>query len=213
MHAAQPGHGVADDLAGVEPHIQRNLVVARPPGVQPPRRRADELVQPPLDVHVQVFQRGIPRKIAGLDFLLDAAQALDDGLRVFLADDALLCQHPGVGYRTGDVLVVQAAVVLNGNSVGGEVVGVFHTLQTIARQDWRLKGWGGMLVASQPRPDGFRVHVQIPDGIAPRLTRGGAFCYAPLSGPIRGQNAVVTNCRLRAHEGALLCSASLSRRN
>ena len=72
LDSPQPAHGLAGDLAGIKAHIQRNLVVARASGVQSPRRRADELVQPPLDVHVQVFQRGIPREIAGLYFLLDS---------------------------------------------------------------------------------------------------------------------------------------------
>ena len=63
LHATQPSHRLADYLTGVEAHIQRDLVIAGAPGVQAPCCRTNELVQPPLDVHVQVFQRGVPREV------------------------------------------------------------------------------------------------------------------------------------------------------
>ena len=93
----------------------------------PPSRRTDELVQAPLDVHVQVFQRSVPREIPGLDFLLDDGQTVNYGCGVFLTDDTLLRQHLRVGHRPGDVLPVQAAVIVDGDGVGGEVVCVVHT--------------------------------------------------------------------------------------
>ena len=117
LHPSQAGHGIGDDLAGVEAHVQGDLVVAGTSGVQPPGRRANEVVQAPLDVHVQVFESGIPREVATLDFLFDRPQSIYDGRRVLLGDDALPGKHTGVGQRPGDVLAVQAPVVVDGYGV------------------------------------------------------------------------------------------------
>ena len=55
------GMELADDLvdrvAHPEPEIGRHLVVARARRVQPPGGVADQLLQPRLDVHVDVFER------------------------------------------------------------------------------------------------------------------------------------------------------------
>ena len=79
--------------------------------------RADEVGEPPLDVHVQVFQSRIPRKIAVFDLILHRTQAGDNAVRVVPGDDALLRQHGGVSLGAGDVLAIQPAVVVNGNGV------------------------------------------------------------------------------------------------
>ena len=50
-----------------EPEIGRDLVVARARGMQPPRRRPDQLGEPALDVHVDVFERALELELAGLD--------------------------------------------------------------------------------------------------------------------------------------------------
>jgi len=52
---------VVDRVADPEPEIGRHLVVARARRVQPPGRLADDLRQPRLDIHVDVFER--PRKV------------------------------------------------------------------------------------------------------------------------------------------------------
>ena len=57
-----------DRVAHPEPEIERDLVVARARGVQPPGIRADDLGQPRLDVHVDVFERAREREAAALDF-------------------------------------------------------------------------------------------------------------------------------------------------
>ena len=44
-----------DRAAHPQPEIGRDLVVARARGMQAPRRRADQLGEPRLDVHVDVF--------------------------------------------------------------------------------------------------------------------------------------------------------------
>ena len=46
-----------DRVAHPEPEVGRHLVVARARGVQPPGRRPDQLGEPALDVHMDVFQR------------------------------------------------------------------------------------------------------------------------------------------------------------
>ena len=86
--------------------------------MQPSRCRADELVQSALYIHVQVFERSVPRELAVLDFPLDQLQAFDDCCCVLFANDALASQHTGVSHRSGDVLPVQPPVVMNGNGVG-----------------------------------------------------------------------------------------------
>jgi hypothetical protein len=55
--------GVAD----VEPEIGRHLVVARPCRVQPAGGRADQLGEPGLDVHVDVFELAGEDEAARLD--------------------------------------------------------------------------------------------------------------------------------------------------
>ena len=46
-----------DRVAHPEAEIDRDLVVARARGVQPAGRRADDLGEPALDVHMDVFER------------------------------------------------------------------------------------------------------------------------------------------------------------
>ena len=69
---------VADDFLHVQAHVDGDLVVARPRRVELPRRLADRLEQPPLDVHVDVFELGAPGELAGLDLFADGLQAVDD---------------------------------------------------------------------------------------------------------------------------------------
>ena len=40
----------------IEPEIDRNLIVARARRVQPPGRRAEEIGEPGLDIHMDVFE-------------------------------------------------------------------------------------------------------------------------------------------------------------
>ncbi len=58
---------LVDGIAHPEPEIGRDLVVARARGVQPPGGRPDQLRQPALDVHVNVFERAVEGKGSGLD--------------------------------------------------------------------------------------------------------------------------------------------------
>ena len=60
-----------DRLAHPEPEIGRDLVVARARRVQAPGRLADQLLEPRLDVHVDVLERGLELEVAALDFSRD----------------------------------------------------------------------------------------------------------------------------------------------
>ena len=82
---------------------------------------ANQLGQPPLNVHVQVFEGRIPGEIAGFNFGLDGLQSGDDGVRVRRRNNALAGQHPGVSHRTGNILPIQAAIVMNGYGVAAVV--------------------------------------------------------------------------------------------
>ena len=56
-----------DRIAHPQPEIGRHLVVARARGVQAAGRRADEIGQPALDVHMNVFERALEGESAALD--------------------------------------------------------------------------------------------------------------------------------------------------
>ena len=59
---------LVDRVADIEPEIGRDLIVARTGGVQPSRRRPDQLAEPALDIHVNVLERAleIERSLADL---------------------------------------------------------------------------------------------------------------------------------------------------
>ena len=52
---------LVDGVAHPQAEIGRHLIVARPRGVQPPRRRADQLGQAQFHIHMHVFQRSAGR--------------------------------------------------------------------------------------------------------------------------------------------------------
>ena len=54
-------------IAHPKPEIGCHLIVARPRRMQAPGGLANDLLQPRLDVHVNVFKRGREREIARLD--------------------------------------------------------------------------------------------------------------------------------------------------
>ena len=114
--------------------------------MQPSGRRAYELVQPVLDVHVQVFQGGVPGEITGLDLFPDPAKALDDQARVFSTDDALPGQHSGMHDGTRDVLLVEPLVVVNGYRVLAVIVHGGH----ISENHWDFPEFSAQRVQSQP---------------------------------------------------------------
>ncbi len=55
---------VVDRVAHPELEVGRDLVVARARGVQPPRRRADQVGEPRLHVHMDVLERPLEAELA-----------------------------------------------------------------------------------------------------------------------------------------------------
>ena len=66
-----------DDLLDIEPHVRGDLIVAGTGGMKLARHVADRLVQPALDIHVNVFEFLAPRKRLRLYCLAYAFQSLD----------------------------------------------------------------------------------------------------------------------------------------
>ena len=63
----QAGNGGIALVADPEAEIDRHLIVARPRGVQAACGFADDLFQPRLDVHVDVFEIGAEGEVSALD--------------------------------------------------------------------------------------------------------------------------------------------------
>ena len=63
----EPGLRPLNSLLDPEPKVERHLVVARAGRVKPASRRADQLGQPRLDVHVNVLEAGREFERALLD--------------------------------------------------------------------------------------------------------------------------------------------------
>ena len=70
--------------------------------------------QSSLDIHMYVFQVIAKDERALLDLIANGGERHNDTLGVLLRDDALLCQHSGVGNGAGDVLLIQALVAGDG---------------------------------------------------------------------------------------------------
>ena len=117
-----------DRVSHPKPEVERNLVVARARGVQPSRRRADDLGKPALDIHVNVFERAREGKGSRLDFAFDLSQTGGNGVGVGRLNDALLGEHCNMRLRAGNVLGGEFAVEVDrgvnlfhdGGRAGGE---------------------------------------------------------------------------------------------
>ena len=62
--------------------------------------------QPSFDVHVYVLELGLELKLPPFDFLPNGVEPFDYRYRLALGYYLLLCQHPGVGDASLDVLAV-----------------------------------------------------------------------------------------------------------
>ena len=60
-----------DRAAQPQPQIGRDLVIARPRGMEAPRRRPDQLGEPRFDIHVNVFEFGAEHEAAAFDLRPD----------------------------------------------------------------------------------------------------------------------------------------------
>ena len=99
-----------DRVAHPKPEVERDLVVARAGGVQPPGGGADDLGEPGLDIHMNVFERARERERPCLDFALDLGETLGDGVCVGGVDEALALEHRDMRLGPRDVLGGELAV-------------------------------------------------------------------------------------------------------
>ena len=113
LQSRQLGGNGIDRGAQVQADISGHLVVARAPGMQLLAGDPDQLRQPGLDVHVDIFQFHRPGEAAAGYFFLHLGQAALDICQLFLGKHARRAQHFGVGERAGDVLGGHAAVEID----------------------------------------------------------------------------------------------------
>ena len=97
-------------VSKVEGQVGGHLVVATAPGVEPPCHASHSLLEPRLDVHVNVFQRRIEAEFSRLDLRRQRLQALDQGLDICLRQQPDAPEHPRVGDGAPDVVAGQRLV-------------------------------------------------------------------------------------------------------
>ena len=105
---------LVERVAHPQPHVGRDLVVARAGGVQAAGGEADLVLEVGLDVHVDVFERPREREGPALDLALDLFQAGDDRRDIFLRQDAGLGQHGRMRQRAADILAPELLVEIDG---------------------------------------------------------------------------------------------------
>ena len=113
QRALQREHLVHRAVAGFsdpEAEIERDLVVTRPRCMQPAGRRADQFLEPLLDVEVNVLELVAVPERPVRDLSLDGGEPASDRRLVFGRDDALGSQHGDVRFRAGEILPGEALV-------------------------------------------------------------------------------------------------------
>ena len=85
-------HRLFAGIAHPQPEVSRDLVVARARRVQPSCRRADELAEPTLDGHVDVFEFEPLGNAVALIFGGDLVQPFEDCSSIGFGDDPLVAQ-------------------------------------------------------------------------------------------------------------------------
>ena len=89
-------------VANPEAHVCRHLIIPAPGGVQLLAGGTDFFNESSFDIHVDVFERGIPLEFTGVNFTLDGFEAT--------RDQAGLGQAFGVSDGAGNVLPVKSPV-------------------------------------------------------------------------------------------------------
>ncbi len=102
-----------DCRAQVQPHVGRDLVVARARGVQPLAGVADQRGEPLLDVAVHVLEIVRPLEAAGADLSADLREPRLDRRQVLGAQDFDRVQHARVRNRAFDVELGQPPVKID----------------------------------------------------------------------------------------------------
>ena len=108
------GDNDRDFLLHIQAGVHRHLVVPGAGGVQALARVPDALGEQGLNVHVDVLIVHGELHLVRLDVRQDGLQALHDLLYLMLLNDPLLAQHLGMGDGSGDVLLIQPGVKLDG---------------------------------------------------------------------------------------------------
>ena len=99
QHGAQQGRALTPGFEAVghkEAEGQAHLIVAAAASVQFFAHIAHKLGEACFNIHVHVFQLGLPHKVASFDFFAHTVQTVDQNPRLVLADDALTAQHAGM---------------------------------------------------------------------------------------------------------------------
>jgi hypothetical protein len=79
-------------------------------GLQVPSGMADDVGEPALYVHMDVFERARERECPRFDFALDLSETLGDGVGVAGFDDAQAGEHGDMSLGACDVLAGELAV-------------------------------------------------------------------------------------------------------
>ena len=84
---------MVERVAHIKPEIGGHLVIARARRMQPPRRRADKLAQPRLNIHMNIFQRPRKGECAVFNLCFDLAQPIGNRLTVCGGNNPLFDKH------------------------------------------------------------------------------------------------------------------------
>ena len=101
---------VAEDVAEIEPLVQRDLVVAGAARMELAAHRARQLDEPPLDVHVDVFELLPEGERAAFELGADGLQPREQGRELVLADELRPAERPGPRRAAFEVIGPEAAI-------------------------------------------------------------------------------------------------------
>jgi hypothetical protein len=95
-----------DFLLDEEAQVQSYLVIPGTGGMELASHIAYLFKQPRLDIHMYILKLSLELKLSSFDFLSNRIEPFDYRFRLALGYYPLLCQHPGVGDASLDVLSV-----------------------------------------------------------------------------------------------------------
>ena len=123
LHAAEAGPDARDHLAQVEPLVERDLVVPGAPGVQLSPDVADQLLETPLDVRVDVLELGPEREGARGQLVPNGLEPLHDRVALRRRQEAGLREGLCPRDAAGDVMRPETTVEgeRSGEALGGRI--------------------------------------------------------------------------------------------
>ena len=110
MHFAHKVQRPGNHIAHIEPHIESNLVVSAPCGMEFAPRLAYAGDEFPFDGHVDIFLGGIQRDFAAFEIAQYFTERFDDGARLILENYAALTEHAAVGNASLDIIAEKTPV-------------------------------------------------------------------------------------------------------